>query len=217
MNEYERPLWRIARLQKLLDQEVAARRASEERCTLISRELAVLKTELSGDPTMDVPILDPSITDPESAKQPVVFVNGHPVSDRVVETLRHQRLHVILSVPALKVWARGGVEADGKWSASDIQGLRPHRLSLFLHMLMHPRTVVGIHNAAEICQSDDVSPNALARTMGVFRAILYQYEPDGPYIINGKVLVGTGIRKGYMANGYTLSPTYNYLVILREF
>jgi hypothetical protein len=103
MNEYERPLWRITRLQKLLDQEVAARRASEERCTLISRELAVLETELSGNPTMDVPILDPSITDPESAKQPVVFVNGHPVRDRVVETLRHQRLHVILSVPALKV------------------------------------------------------------------------------------------------------------------
>jgi hypothetical protein len=217
VDEYERPLWRIAKIQKLLDQEVAVRRASEERLTLMYRELVVLKTELSGDPAMDVPTLDPSITDPEAGQQAAAMVNGEPVSDRAVEILRRQRFQVILSVPALRVWARGGAEADGKWAGSDIQGLRHNRSLLFLHMLMHPRTVVGTHNVDEICQSDPILPNALARTMKVFRALLYQYEPDGPYIINRRVLVSAGIRRGYMANGYTLSPAHNYLVILKEF
>lgn len=217
MNAYERPLWRVAKIQKLLDQEVAARRASEERCTLISRELAVLKAELSGDTTIDVPILDPSITDPESGKQAVVLLNGHPVIDRAVETLRHQRFDVILSVPVLRVWARGGAEADGKWHGSDIRGLRHSRLLLLLHMLMRPRTVVGTHNADGICQSDDISPQALAQTMRLFRSLLHQDKPDGPYIVNTRVLVNAGTRRGYVANGYTMNANRNYLVILTEF
>jgi hypothetical protein len=216
MDEYQRPLWRIAKLQELLEQEVAARRASEERCALISRELVVLKAELSGDATIDTPVFDPSIPDPESGKQAPAIANGRPVSDRVVETLRRQRFQVILSLPALEVRARDGGKPNGKWLTSDIQGLRRNRLSLFVHMLMHPRTVVGTHNVHEICQSDPVLPNALARTMRLFRALLHQYEPDGPYIINTRIIVGAGARRGYVANGYTLNPAHDYLVILKE-
>lgn len=201
MDEYERPLWRITELQKLLEQEVAARRASEERWALMYREFAVLKAELSGGTRIELPILDPSITDPESGQQAVAFADGHPVVDRAAEILRRQQFQVILSVPALRVWAREEAEADGKWVASDVEGLRRNRSSLFLHMLMHPRTVVGTHNVHEICQSDLISPNALARTIGVFRSLLHQHKPDGPDIVNTRVLVRAGIRKGYMANG----------------
>jgi hypothetical protein len=217
MNSYERPLWRIAKIQKLLDQEVAARRASEERCTLISRELAVLKAELSGDTTIDVPILDPSITDSETGKQAEAIVNGHPVADHAVDILRQQSFDVILSTPMLRVWARQGPEAEGQWLGSDLKGLRHSRLLLLLHMLMRPRTVVGTHNADGICQSDDISPQALAQTMRLFRSLLHQDKPDGPYIVNTRVLVNAGTRRGYVANGYTMNANRNYLVILTEF
>ena len=193
------------------------RRASQERCNLISRELVVLKAELSGDTTIDVPILDPSITDSETGKQAEAIVNGHPVADHAVDILRQQSFDVILSTPMLRVWARQGPEAEGRWLGSDLKGLRRNRLLLLLHMLTHPTAVVGTHNADGICQSDSISSQALAQTVRLLRSLLHQAKPNGPYIVNKKVLVDAGSQRRYVANGYTMNANRNYLVILKEF
>lgn len=184
------------------------RRASHARHLLIAQELDSLAAELSGNASMTAVSA--------SEEQAVAFANGRPVAAPAAEVLRQQRFDVILSLPLLKVWSREGSGTQGKWCQSGVR-LRKNRLSLFTYMLMHPRAVIGPHNAEEICRSDDVSPNALASTMRTFRTLLHQDDPAGPYLVNTKGLVQTSRHHSYIGNGYTMNANHNYLVICEKF
>jgi len=210
MSGHEQSLRRVAKIQSLLEQEAVVREA-------ILRELGTLKAELSDHASVSSTSASDSCPLMSSREdQAVAFVNGDPVIDRAAEVLRQQRFDVILSAPMLKVWARQGPDAEGKWASSDIAGLRSSRLQLLLYMLTHRGTAVGTHNVDEICRSDDVSPNALAQTMRTFRTLLHQRDPAGPYLINTKSLVQIGRHHSYIGNGYTMNADYSYLLICKK-
>jgi hypothetical protein len=180
-------------------------------------ELDALAAELSGDASAPgTSTFDSAPPGSSSRDQAAAFANGDPVADPVVGVLRQQRFDVILSLPLLKVWTRAGSRARGQWFRSNVR-LREDRLSLFAYMLMHPGEVVGTHNADDIYRGDAVSANALAQTMRRFRSLLHQRNPTGPYLINTKVLVSAGHRRGYVVHGYMMNANRNYLVICKKF